>query len=99
MQQFESGISDYVHAVAKVDVYFPVDHRGNAYCNCEQCTFYRTTSRSCALTDQPCTFPSKYVGGACPLVPVDDDQAAKIENVFCEIAAENAQYPSLETNE
>lgn len=94
---FESGIGSYVHAMARVNMYFPVDHKGNAYCCCEQCDFYRTNSRSCALTNSPCTFPSKYVGGECPLMPVDDGQADRVEKLFAEISEENARYPSLDT--
>lgn len=94
---FESGISDYVHAVAKIDVYFPVDSRGNSHICCEQCFYYRESSHSCALNHEVCSFPSKYVGGMCPLVSVDDAQGKKVEAVFVEIAEQNAQYPSLKT--
>ena len=99
MPLFESGVASYIHAVAKIDVYFPVDGHGNSHICCEQCFFYRDSSRSCGLNHESCTFPSKYVGGACPLIPVDTEQAGKIESVFCEIAEQNAQVPSLDTNE
>ena len=94
---FESGISDYVHAVAKIDVYFPVDSRGNSHICCEQCFYYRESSHSCALNHEVCAFPSKYVGGMCPLVSVDDEQGKKVDAVFIEIAEQNAKYPTLET--
>lgn len=29
MANFDTGISRYVHATATVDVWFPVDHKGN----------------------------------------------------------------------
>lgn len=94
---FENGISDYVHAVAKVDVYFPVDSRGNSHICCEQCFYYRESSHSCALNHEVCAFPSRYIGGMCPLVSVDDEQAKKVDAVFIEIAEQNAKYPTLET--
>ena len=97
MAFFESGVASYIHAVAKVDQYFPVDSRGNAHICCEECFFYRDSSRSCALNHESCTFPSKYVGGACPLIQVDDKQAAEVDNLFALTAAQNAEYKSLET--
>lgn len=97
MAFFESGVSSYVHAIAKVDVYFPVDHRGNSHICCEECFFYRESSRSCSLNHESCTFPSKYVGGACPLVSVTDEQAAEVETLLATIAAKNSEYQSLET--
>lgn len=97
MAFFESGVSSYVHAIAKVDVYFPVDHRENSHICCEECFFYRESSRSCSLNHESCTFPSKYVGGACPLVSVTDEQAKEVENLLATIAAKNSEYQSLET--
>ena len=97
MAFFESGISDYVHAIAKVDIYFPVDHRGNAHIRCDQCFFYRESSHSCALTHEPSTFPTKWVGATCPLMSVDDEQAKRIETLFSEIAQENANKGGLAT--
>lgn len=64
---FESGIGKYIHAAAKVDVYFPVDDKGNEYIRCELCPFYSSTVRRCRLTEEVVPFPSKYVGGNCPL--------------------------------
>lgn len=95
MAFFESGISDYIHAVAKVDIYFPVDHKGNSHICCDQCYFYRESSHSCALTHEPSTFPSRWVGDACPLMPVSDDQAKRVEALFSDIAQENAKQQPL----
>lgn len=95
MAFFESGISNYVHAIAKVDIYFPVDHKGRAYTCCDQCFFYRESSHSCALTHEPSTFPAKWVGDACPLMPVDDGQAKRVEQLFSDIAQENANKTPL----
>lgn len=94
---FESGISSYVHAVAKVDVYFPVDSRGNSHICCEQCFYYRESSHSCALNHEVCAFPSRYVGGMCQLVSVTDEQSEALDKLMIEIAEKNAGYPKLET--
>ena len=100
MAFFESGVSSYVHAIGKVDIYFPVDHKGRAYTCCDQCFFYRESSHSCALTHEPSTFPSKWVGDACPLMPVTDEQAMEIETLFGKIAAElSANSPQITDNE
>ena len=94
---FENGIARYVHAVAKVDVYFPVDHRGNSHICCEQCFYYRESSHSCALNHEVCAFPSRYVGGMCPLVSVTDEQSEALDKLMIEIAEANDTYPKLET--
>lgn len=67
MSRFDSGIVSYVHGRATVDVYFPVDSKGNADINCTQCFFYREASRRCGLTGQISAYPTKYVGDSCPL--------------------------------
>lgn len=72
MSSFENGVSSYIHARAVVDVYFPVDSRGNAEINCRNCFFYWASSRLCRLNLEPVAFPDKYVGGSCPLLNDDD---------------------------
>lgn len=72
---FESGVSAYVHAQATVDVYFPVDNRGNADINCTQCFFFREASRRCGLTGEISQYPNKYVGSNCPLHEVESDES------------------------
>ena len=71
MPNFESGVAAYVHAQAVVDVYFPIDHRGNEYVCCEQCKFYSTSTRKCHLNGEVVSFPAKYVGSNCPLTPIE----------------------------
>lgn len=68
MANFDTGISRYVHATATVDVWFPVDHKGNEDVCCAQCPFFNASFRSCSLNDKLCAYPSKYVGADCPLV-------------------------------
>lgn len=93
---FESGVASYVHAVTKIDVYFPVDSRGNSHICCEQCYYYRESSRSCALNHEVCSFPSRYVGGMCPLVSVSDEQNERLDQLMLEIAETNASYPRFD---
>ncbi len=73
MASFDSGVSAYVHAQAVVDVYFPVDAKGNADISCSQCYYYRESSKRCGLNWEVCQYPNKYVGASCPLVRVDED--------------------------
>ena len=77
---FESGVASYVHGQAKVDVYFPVDSRGNADVSCQQCYFYRDSSRRCGLTGQVSQYPTKYVGASCPLEIVEDEHGSEISD-------------------
>jgi hypothetical protein len=64
---FDSGISKYIKAKATVEVCFPGDEKGNEYICCMRCKFYSGTSGRCRLTEEVVPFPSKYVGGLCPL--------------------------------
>ena len=73
MSRFENGVSSYIHGRATVDVYFPVDQRGNADINCTQCFFFREASRRCGLTGEVSQYPTKYVGSSCPLEMVEGD--------------------------
>lgn len=70
MAQFDSGVALYIHAQAVVDVYFPVDFSGRKDVSCNQCRYFRRSSRSCALNDSICSFPEKFVGDNCPLEEV-----------------------------
>jgi hypothetical protein len=67
MPDFDSGVTNYIHGQAIVDVYFPVDAKGNADVCCRQCYYFRTSSNSCALNGEVCAYPNKYVGANCPL--------------------------------
>lgn len=72
MANFESGVSSYIHAQAKVDVFFPVDSRGNADISCSQCYYFRRNYKTCGLNGEVCQYPEKYVGASCPLEEVEE---------------------------
>jgi len=72
MANFESGVASYIHARAVIDVFFPVDHRGNADISCNQCYYFRRQSRSCALNGEICQYPEHHVGDFCPLEQVNE---------------------------
>lgn len=72
MPNFDSGIADYIETEATVKVFFPVDHKGNADICCDQCYYYRRNYKTCGLNGEVCQYPNKYVGGSCPLKPVED---------------------------
>ena len=72
-RSFEDGIGSYVHAQALVDVFFPVDSKGNADISCSQCYFFRESAKRCGLNWEICQYPNKYVGGSCPLHRIDDE--------------------------
>lgn len=79
MSRFDSGVAEYIHAKATVDVYFPVDRRGNADVSCSACYLYRLSSRYCALTGEVIPYPDKYVGGQCPLIPANEFDKGETE--------------------
>lgn len=73
MANFESGVASYIHAQAKVDVFFPVDRRGNADISCNQCFYFRRSYKTCGLNGEVCQYPEKYVGSSCPLEEVKEE--------------------------
>lgn len=77
MANFESGVYGYVHAVATVDVFFPVDAKGNADISCSQCEYFRAQSSSCALNHKICAYPQKYVGQFCPLEKIESEDLSE----------------------
>lgn len=64
---FESGVLSYIHGVAYVDNFFPVDKRGVADINCYQCRYFSRNNGICQLTKEIVPYPQKYVGAKCPL--------------------------------
>lgn len=79
MSSFESGVKGYVLAVANIYMQFPIDHKGNEHVCCEQCWYYRTSSRVCGLTKKPVMMPDKYVGDECPFMPIEEEEASGTE--------------------
>lgn len=73
MANFDSGVASYIHAQAKVDVFFPVDSRGNADISCNQCYYFRRSYKTCGLNGEVCQYPEKYVGASCPLEVVEEE--------------------------
>lgn len=67
MSNFETGVSSYVVGRATVEVYFPVDRRGEPDVRCELCKFLNRTGRSCQLNKEIVAYPEKYIGSNCPL--------------------------------
>lgn len=74
MSNFESGVASYIHATATVNVYFPVDAKGNADICCKQCYYFRHTTPRCGLNGEICQYPDKYVSTTCPLQPEEGDE-------------------------
>lgn len=76
MAAFDSGVASYIHGSATVDVYFPVDAKGNADISCNQCYFYRRSYQTCGLNGEVCAYPMKYVGAMCPLKSDEEGDGA-----------------------
>lgn len=67
MSEFESGVKGYVHGVAVVNVFFPIDMQGKKHKNCFQCQFFSRNNGVCQLTKDVVAFPQHYIGANCPL--------------------------------
>lgn len=79
-KEFPDGISSYIHAQAVVDVYFPVDSKGNEDVSCSQCYFFRESSKRCGLNWEICAYPNRYIGASCPLQRIDEDTGEVVED-------------------
>lgn len=65
--RLDSGVTAYVRGTCTVEAFFPIDRNGNPYVCCELCPYYRPNSHRCALNGELAEFPSKFIGGQCPL--------------------------------
>ncbi len=74
LPRLDSGVSAYYTGRATVEMYFPIDLKGNASVCCELCRFYRPNSRRCSLNDAVTEYPSKYIGSQCPLKFEDEEE-------------------------
>lgn len=70
MANFESGVASYIKGQATVEVFFPVDQKGNAEICCRHCPYLSSNDRMCQLNKMPVAYPNKYVGDNCPLKEV-----------------------------
>ena len=61
-------------------VFFPVDFKGNADISCSQCYYFRKNYSTCGLNGEVCQYPNKYVGGSCPLHPVEENNNNNMED-------------------
>ena len=77
---FESGVTKYIHGMAVVDVYFPVDKHGVPDISCRQCPYHRQQSRTCSLNGQIVAYPEHYVGQHCPLQYEDDSKTNNLKS-------------------
>ena len=72
MANFDSGVKRYIHAVAVVETYFPVDWKDNPEIACKHCNYYVRATQRCGLTQQIVNYPERYVGNDCPLEPLEE---------------------------
>lgn len=77
MANFDSGVSGYVRGHCEIEVFFPIDMKGNEDISCKQCRYYSPTYRSCKLTGDVVAYPDKYVGQTCPLEMEDKDEVSE----------------------
>ena len=72
MANFESGIAGYVKAYAVVEVFFPIDQKGNSEISCIHCPYLSSNERICQLNKEPVAYPKKFVGDKCPLMKKEE---------------------------
>lgn len=74
MPNFDSGVKRYIKARAVIEVSFPVSWKGDADVSCKQCPYYVRATQRCALNQEIVNYPERYIGAACPLVPVEEEE-------------------------
>lgn len=74
MANFDDGVKGYVKGTATVEVYFPIDWRGNVEIACKHCPFYIRSHQRCGLNQEIVNFPDRYVGVACPLEKFESEE-------------------------
>lgn len=67
MATFDTGVSRFIRGVAEVENFFPVDLKGNPDISCKHCRFYVQSRFRCALNNEVCDYPDKFLGARCPL--------------------------------
>ena len=90
MPSFDSGVSHYIRGRAIVEVYFPVDERGNAGMSCSHCYYYSESSKRCLLNNEKPEYPGKYVGSMCPMRN-DEDFENELKNTINQKEKGNAE--------
>ena len=75
MANFERGVSGYLEMQATVKMAFPIDLNGGVWVCCEACNFYNRPAKRCSLNWAPVDRePGRYLGGSCPLRPVEKEE-------------------------
>ena len=77
MANFDSGVARYIKARAQVEVFFPVDFKGNEEIACKHCPFYVRATQRCGLNQEVVNYPEYFVGYECPLVPIEEGETEK----------------------
>lgn len=67
MPTFETGVKSYIVGTATIEVFFPVNWRGEPDVRCELCKFYSRSGHACRINNQVVEYPEKYIGSQCPL--------------------------------
>lgn len=80
----------YIRGRAIVEVYFPVDDRGNAGMSCTHCYYFSESSKRCLLNNEKPEYPHKYVGSSCPMM-WDEEFENEINNIMNEKEKMNAE--------
>lgn len=74
MANFKSGVASYIKTYAVVNVYFPVDDKGNSEIACKHCPYLSSNERMCQLNKEPVAFPHRFVGDKCPLMEIEEKE-------------------------
>ena len=73
MACFDNGVASYIKGRVTLEVGFPVDYKGRAEIACKHCRFFVRATMRCGLNQEVVNFPDSYVGTACPLERIEDD--------------------------
>lgn len=67
MDNYDSGVKNYIFGECTIRIHFPVDFKDNVDVCCYQCKMFNRSGGVCRITSEVSEYPQKYIGSKCPL--------------------------------
>jgi hypothetical protein len=74
MADFSSGVKRYIKGQTVITVFFPVNDQNVKDVCCYQCELFNRSTGKCLLTGKVSEYPSRHIGGECPLTFIDEEK-------------------------
>ena len=67
MENYDSGVKNYIFGECTIRIHFRVDFKDNVDVCCYQCKMFNRSGGFCRITNEVSEYPQKYIGSKCPL--------------------------------